>query len=247
MIQQQLLAPAEQLLGLSAWDESNPSLRLQSNGGDVEVSLLAEEDVLVEALREHLPDNGIWALLEQWKRFIEGLHQRLGRLCTWVRGQPELQGSQWIPLTVSVGDTGPGLTERFPQTAVLMALEDEYHSREADEFWERSIRNEYEVRGADGSRRVLRWSLGRMAYVIAVADSVNELEALREVHVSLRQTLRNEPELVAVVEDYGKSGQVKEELTRELEVVANRSRFPRTCQLCRDSCEGGWIEDYSQR
>ena len=226
VIQRQLLAPAEQLLGLSRWDESNPSLKLQSNGGDVAVLLLAEEDVLVGALREHLPDDGIWALLEQWKQLVEGIHQRLGWLCAGVKGRPELQSKRWIPLGIPLREREPGLTERFSQIAVLMALEDAYHNREPDEFWERSIRNEYEIRGADGSRRVLRWSLGRMAYVIAGSDSVSKLEALREVHISVRQTLRNEPELVAVVEDYRKSGQVKEELTRELEVIANRSRFP---------------------
>lgn len=233
-LREELHALPEQLLGLSAWDESNPSLRLQSNGGELEVSLLAEEDVLVEALREHFPDDGIWALLEQWKQLIEGKHQRLGRLCTWVTGQLELRGSQWIPVATFERDSGAGFTERFVQTAVLMALEDEYLSRDADAFWERSVKNQYEIRGDEGSGWVLRWSLGSMGYVIAGSDSVNELEALRDVHISLRQTLRNEPELVALVADYRKSGEVKEELTREFEVVANRSRFPGTCQLCRD-------------
>lgn len=228
-IQKQLRAPMRQLIGFPSWDDHNPDLILESEGSEPGVSLEVEKGVLYAALKEHLLEGGVWHLVEKWKEYVRGICDDLDRLTYWVRGRPELRDRPWLPSSSPMAQVS-GLTERFAQVAVVNAAEDAYFHRE-NEVWMRSADQEYEV-SADSTS--LRWSRGPISYVMARGDGEEDLKALRDHHLNLRQTLREELELVAVVADYRKLEQVREELTRELEVIANRSTFPRTCRLCRD-------------
>lgn len=191
------------------------------------VGLKIEDDQLFHALKEHFPAHNAWDLMEQWKAKVAQIHGQLPALCQWV---VERLG---VPVLPKFNPENPGINSRFAQTVVSNALEDLIHGRPVNDFYRRSVENQYETSNTSSGRLwSLTWSLMRDQYVIAISETEDEIMSLKRRHIEFREEIRDIPEMQGVVTSYRQWNQCGDDLCKELEHIMNRAIFHGRCVLC---------------
>ena len=82
--------------------------------------------------------------------------------------------------------------------------------------------------------RLVKWKRVGVQYLIGTSGKQEAVEALKRLHIKLREELRDAPALQVVVDDYRQLIQIRDALSRELDQFAHMARFPRDkrCPLC---------------
>lgn len=200
------------------------SLILSMRPGGVQVSLPAEEGLVFAALKEHLPEDEAWKLLDVWREAVIRLRDRALALCDLVKGHPELKGKQWIDLE-EPESVGQGLTEFFRKTIALDVAEQRCGLPQALQEYEVSLREAPEL-------SVLRLVRNGSSFVaIAKSPSKEELDTLRELHVQLRARLIDDPTLERLVQAHVGLEDAGKALDAALERISHLVRFPGVCRL----------------
>ena len=226
----QLYVPFAQLRGFP-WQTSpdyNPNLLLGDRSHGFPVALEAERSVLFVELKEHLPSDPLWHCLDEYKKGISTVSQRLHEVCDRIRGEPELNDEVWeSDQALELGVMG--LTYNFVKTVALEVAEGACNLPTADISYELS---------APVKRRkwTLCWFRHSTQYVIiAAANTRREVEELGAAHMAFRKHVKTNvgtvTPVVSVATGHRRLMGATESLKRELERIRHLAVFPGTCRL----------------
>lgn len=210
-------------LTISAHDPPFP-LDLEPEG--IAASLSTAQSPLFRSLKEHLPGSPVWEMWEQWKvRNGESL-QRVRKLCSWVKKQPELSGRRWLSAQ-EFRDGNRGLDEQFAQVTVMLALEDARGLVLGGQM--RSV----PWRGLGGAGAILEWvGPGEIQrFAVARVDSGEELESLKEYYISLAERLVHTGVLQEAAESCGETVRLASQIGDSFIEIANSVQFTGRCSL----------------
>ena len=132
----QLHAPIPQLLDFPWYGDWNGALETAiDKGGELSVRLTIENDVLFWALKENLPGDLAWTLLEEWKKCVNDCCRSLSGIYGALKAHPDLNEYKWISDEAAKrGESG--LTDWFAKMVVLEAVETACGLPQAHWQWE---------------------------------------------------------------------------------------------------------------
>ena len=224
-ISAQLFTSFPQMLGFPWFSSPNERLRFTNEGGGRSARLSIEEENLFKGLREHDPGDKAWVLLDEWKRGVGKIETGLNALCTWVMGQPEVRGRQWLSESELESEKS-GLTEYFPRSLALEAAEVAcglHHNTDWESLGPNSRRNSWLLNLVrDGSSFV----------PVAVGLNGPTLDGIKEMHQKLLTRINSLKQPQAIRAEWLELEDIANELSLELDRISNLALFPGTCFLC---------------
>ena len=214
--------PLSQLLGFS-FSPRNEYLRITHERGAFKASHSIEEDILFSGLREHLPTDKSWRLLNRWKRIVGDITNSLDYLCTRAKG--EVRGHRWLT-EEELDSEKAGLTDYFAKSIVLEASEEAC----------RLPRNGYdwEIAAPTGLRKswLLRWVRNGSSFVpVAVGPDGPALDAIKELHQTVLVRIKSLIETQAIRAEWIEVEGITTALAKELDRIANLAMFSKSCIL----------------
>jgi len=189
--------------------------------GAANVPALQDEDLLEEALRQHIPRSKIWGLLSKWQKLQEEIPELREKLETWTKHAVETN-KEVISLTKTgfggvakcVADVLNKTSEQWLNGNINYSLKDSQNMEPAGDGL---------VNPSFGFSH-----MGEMDKKSAIRN----VEIVREVIAELEPKLRDSEEYCSSEKTTAELGRLGRKLRKELSVIRFRRIVPGRCRFC---------------